>query len=222
MKLGYSGDALLQGSVIRSYERLIPLNDTTKLNFSAPDWTKTTDISSFVQTNGKKLAMIRPVTLRKEWLASSRAPNPEYIFQLSEHLYHSGWHVVSVCDTSQGEEWIVGQEPMAHQKFHHGELIPTNLFSLAAQADLVVGGVGWIAPVCLSTNTPVFIVGGGCLAYNSKHKITDLRMDLRNYHHIIPDRACYCTESVHNCSKLISQLDEHFFDFVTSRCYKHP
>lgn len=55
---------------------------------------------------GKPVAVIRPTTERKEWHNASRGPLNQYIDDVSRLLAIHGFHVISVADLQEGEEWI--------------------------------------------------------------------------------------------------------------------
>ncbi len=213
IKMGYSGDHLVNGgSIFNAYESQIPLGKT-KFIFDLPSWVNETEVPE-IKNNGKPIAVVRPVTIRKEWLASARAPRPEYINQLAYYLKCNGYHVVSMADTEPEVEWIVGAEPPAHQKFHRGELGLRKMLALVKNASVVVTGIGLFVPMGIAAGTPTFAIFGGQGAYNQVSKITDFRMDLSKFGYALPERFCRCTELVHNCPKLIENLPEKFWDFM--------
>jgi len=165
----------------------------------------------------KPIAVVRPVTHRREWLCLSRSPNPNYVSWCAKILREMGYYVISIADCAEGEEWIeYGGDPPADMKFHQGELsIPATL-SLIKQASLVVGGSGFIIPATIAAKTPLFIIFGGRGGYDNPHKVFDLRMDLTRVGWAIPDNFCRCTAMDHDCDKTISDLDSIFFNFMKS------
>lgn len=162
-------------------------------------------------------AVIRPVTLRKEWMAETRNPLPEYMEQAAEELREAGIKVVSVADLQQGEEWIVGNEPYADAKFHKGELGVRQLLSLIKNASLVVGGVGWIVPACIAYQTPAYIVCGGNGGWNHPNHITHQSMNLTNIKFELPDNFCMCATKAHDCDKKITGYRDKFRAYLASR-----
>src|SRR5262245_47447830 len=97
----------------------------------------------------KPIAVIRPVTVRTEWLNEARNPRPEYVNELAAELMTTHT-VVVVTDLAPGEEWAVGDLPPAHHSFLYGELPVRELLALVRDADIVIGGVGWIVPATLA------------------------------------------------------------------------
>jgi ubiquinone/menaquinone biosynthesis C-methylase UbiE len=159
---------------------------------------------------GRKVALIRPVIQRKEWLSSSRNPDPKYVYEASAALKEAGFFVISVCDKERGEEWIEGKEPLADLKFHKGELKIEELLGLAQNVDAMVGGNGMLVHLSLATKTPALIIVGGYLGCNAPEKIADGRYcDNTMITWAIPDEPCYCQNMGHqDCSKSISNFPE--------------
>lgn len=163
----------------------------------------------------KKLAIVRPVTYRKEWFCTSRSPRPNYVTWCARILKDMGYHVISIADCEPGREWIVkGGDPIANQKFHKGELGLERTLALMQSADLVVGGSGFIVPATIAAHTNLFIIFGGRGAYDNPQKILDLRMNLKKVGWALPDKFCRCHNMDYPCNKEIRNLDSDFFRFV--------
>jgi hypothetical protein len=163
----------------------------------------------------KKLAIVRPVTHRKEWLCSSRSPNANYVAWCAKILKDMGYYVISIADCEAGQEWIEEDgDPIADQKFHKGELGLERTLSLIQAADIVVGGSGFIVPATISAGTNLFIIFGGRGGYDNPHKILDLRMDLKKIGWALPNNFCRCKAMEHDCNKEIKDLDSQFFRFM--------
>jgi hypothetical protein len=150
----------------------------------------------------RPIAVIRPVTVRQEWRNEARNPRPEYIADLARELMATHT-VVAVADIAPGEEWAVGELPPAHRYFVFGELAVRELLALVRDADIVIGGVGWIVPAGLALKVNTFVVLGGHGGHNAPAKITDPRLDLSRIGFAIPEAFCRCTNMLHNCDKRI-------------------
>ncbi len=157
----------------------------------------------------KPYIVVRPATLRKEWFAASRNPNPEYINQVCLWLKDK-YHIISVADFEDGQEWPEGELPYADEAYHKGELPMSELLGLCQGAAAVVGGVGWVVPFCVSANVPAFIIMGGCGEYNAPWKITNNTMDLSKMYFTMTDNFCMCKDMKHNCNKTNSNLEGDF------------
>jgi hypothetical protein len=162
----------------------------------------------------KPIAVIRPVTVRSEWKNLARNPDAAYVSWIAEQLKETH-HIVSVADLEKGKEWLDGEEPFAHQRFHNGELNIQELLGLIGKADIVVGGVGWIVPACLSLGTKAFIVMGGHGGHNAPEKIIPSGVEHR-ITFAMPDKFCRCTSMQHRCNKTISNLEEQWSRFMTA------
>ncbi len=165
---------------------------------------------------GKKYVVVRPATVRSEWIAESRNPDPSYIAYCATKMHELGYTVVSVADLVPNVEWLVGEEPYADIKFHRGELTVTDLMGLIQNASAVIGGIGWIVPASIAYKTPAFIICGGNGGYNNPTKITSaLYQDLTKIEFAIPDNFCPCRHPIHNCNKTISRLPMQFNAWLT-------
>lgn len=158
---------------------------------------------------GKRIAMVRPVTLRTEWVAASRNPDPSYVDRAAKIAKEWGFTVVSVTWVRRGEEDYVGEPPLADIRFDRGELTALQMLELTRSSAVVIGGVGWIVPAALAFGRPTIVVHGGNGGYNRPAVLSDPRVAIDRMTHLVPDRYCMCIEAEHVClSKTISDFDE--------------
>lgn len=200
IRIGYGAAALAQGSIINAMRQ--QFNVASPL-FNLPDFGQ-----SPVRSR-RPIALIRPVTVRREWLNQARNPEPAYIAQAARVL-RKHFFVVSVADLADGEEWLIGEPPEADLILHNGELSVTQILALADKASVALGGVGWIVPAAICYGTPLYVVQGGCGGHNASHIITDPSMNLRRVGWAQPDNYCMCNKMAHGCSKRISHFEENF------------
>ncbi len=205
IRIGYGHADLRNGSILSAMARQF---GTSAAVFDLPDFGR-----SPVETD-RPVAIVRPVTARREWLNTARNPKPEYIAQAASELRRRGYYVVSLADLQDGEEWLVGDPPGADLVLHKGELNITQLLAAVRHAAVVVGGVGWIVPACIAMKTPLYVVLGGQLGHNAPDKITDPAMDLSNVGWAWPARPCKCTSKQHDCEKEIHGFDHQFVDWL--------
>lgn len=166
-----------------------------------------------IKINTKKpICIIRPATIRQEWIAASRNPDQKYLLDASRIL-RSKYYVISIADIDNVNEIGVQPLPEADLYFNGGELTVEQILGLIQKADLVVGGVGFIVPACIATGTKLFCILGGNGGYNSPEIITDNQMNLSNVHFSKPDNFCQCTSAIHNCDKRISNFREQLEGF---------
>lgn len=151
----------------------------------------------------RPIAVVRPVTVRTEWRNEARNPRPEYVNVLAAELMATHT-VVAVADLAPDQEWAIGDLPPAHRYFVQGELAVRELLALVRDADIVIGGVGWIVPAGLALKVKTFVVLGGHGGHNAPAKITDPRLDLSRIGFAIPEAFCRCTNMLHNCDKMIA------------------
>ena len=164
----------------------------------------------------EKYAVIRPVTVRKEWPASSRNPLPQYINKCAEILLNSGYTVISIADIDQVNEYAVGCLPEATKRYNKGELGIIDMLGIMENADVVVGGVGWIVPASIAFKSNAFIVFGGCGGLNHPDMITSNDMDLSKIKFVLPDNFCLCRESDHECNKYITGIESSFNKWLSN------
>lgn len=171
-------------------------------DFGRPDFLK-------LVPPGMRVAVIRPATIRKEWMAASRNPDPAYLAQAAITLMQQGYFVISVADTEPGVEWIIGDEPPADLKFHRGELMVTQLLGLCQNADALVGGHGWLTHFAMSAKKKALIIMGGYGGDNSPAQIADPDfIDNSCITFILPDNYCKCTTMIHPCIKTITGFED--------------
>lgn len=151
--------------------------------------------------------VVRPVTLRTEWMAASRNPEPEYVALASAEAAQRGYTVISVADLEYGKEFIVGAAPPAHLEYHQGQLDVMQLLALVAGASAVIGGIGWIVPACIAAKVPAWIVCGGQGGFNAPELICPPGTTVS---FSVPDNFCRCKTKDHNCDKRISNHAEAF------------
>lgn len=153
-------------------------------------------------TNRKKVAVIRPATLRREWFAASRNPRPEYLQACLDHLKGAGFHTVVVADLCSGQEYYDGSRPAgAHQYYEYGELGLWPLLNLVHSAALVVAGVGFMVPLCIALGTPALILHGGAGGWNAPEIINCPGAGAVT--HVLPPAYCRCQDHHHACNKTI-------------------
>ena len=211
LKVQYGSRDLSQGSILKKLSWIfggIKPTDFGLPPFNPPHWL-------FKPGFMPPIAIIRPVTVRKEWAAVSRNPDPIYIYKTAVLLINAGFTVISICDLEEGKEWLVGEEPPAHAKFHHGELNVEELLGLCRCADVLVGGHGWLTHAALAYRKQMLVVMGGFGGDNSPEKVADPNfLDPSNLTFVVPDNFCLCQVMTHNCDKKISNFDEKVLKWI--------
>ena len=173
------------------------------------------DLPSFESPIKGKYAVIRPATVRKEWMAASRNPKPEYLAECAQILLDRGFKVISVADLQDGEEWALEPLPKATETYHKGEFSIKELLGLIQHAEIVVGGVGWLTPASIAYKVPSWVIIGGFGAYNAPENLFDAgRMDLSKLGYAMPDDFCRCGDGKHNCKKDITNHADKFTEWL--------
>lgn len=157
--------------------------------------------------------IVRPATVRTEWRADARNPDPRHLHTAALAARDAGYAVISVADLAEGKEWAVEPLPFAHERLHRGELSFTDLLGLVAGADGAIGGVGWLAPAAVAYRVPMLLLYGGAGGYNGPQRIFDSPMNLDRIVQVMPDKYCMCRDNQHNCDKTTSQLEPHIARF---------
>lgn len=162
--------------------------------------------------------LIRPATIRTEWRADARNPDPQYLVAAAESL-QDRYTIISVADLKPGVEWPVEPLPFAHIRYHAGELTLEYLLSLVAGAAGVIGGVGWLLPAAVAYKTPMLLVYGGWGAVNGPQRTIDPRMPAGNIVSAMPENFCMCDNRAHACPRTIGNFDATLGKFSSSlRC----
>lgn len=154
-----------------------------------------------------RYVVVRPATVRSEWRADTRNPDPNYIAIASLYVKQLGYQVISVADLQDGQEWALEPLPYADVRYHKGELPVEQLLALIKGAAAVIGGIGWIVPACLAAKAPAWIICGGQGGYNAPELICPPDSTIT---FAVPDNFCRCTQKQHNCDKRISDYGPKF------------
>lgn len=198
IKISYQNKGIMRG-----------MRDCFKVDSSA------FDLPDFESPIKGDYAVIRPATVRSEWMAASRNPKPEYLAECAEILLKRGFRVISVADLQDGEEWALDPLPKATETYHKGEFSISEILGLIQHAKVVVGGIGWLTPASIAYKVPSWMIFGGFGAYNSPEALFDAdTMDLSKVGYALPDEFCRCRDGKHNCKKDISNHAEKFTEWL--------
>lgn len=212
----YAGEELLETSIVGSFYKQFNIPFHEKLEWELPSFKN--ELGNFLSKipKGRKIAIIRPATVRKEWRVETRSPKNGYISWGAKILKESGYYTISIADIKSGEEWFDGDYDSKNidLNLHTGELGIYGTLGLIQIADVCIGGSGFIVPATVSTNCNLFLILGGRLMYDGISKTLHPSMNLSKIGIAIPDNPCKCTLNKHNCDKTISNLDIKFFEFL--------
>ena len=151
-----------------------------------------------------KYVVVRPATVRSEWRADTRNPDPWNIALAAMEARNRGYRLISVADLEEGKEWAEHPLPPADAQYHKGELPVEQLLALVKGAAAVIGGIGWLVPAALAAKVPAWIICGGQGGFNSPKQICP---DGSTITFAVPDNFCRCKLKIHNCDKRITDYD---------------
>lgn len=206
LKIGYGHALLARFSIIGAMRFMFRCQES-------PPW-DLPDLGPAPVSSSKPIALVRPVTIRREWCNPARNPRADYVRQAAAHLQASGYYVVCVADLQDGEEWLDGPRPVADRYAMRGELSVRPMLALARDSAIIAGGVGWIVPAAIALGTPCVIIQGGHGGHNAPEKIIDPGMAADHIAFIGPERLCRCTNMRHGCDKTIPDLRKKFASAV--------
>ena len=206
---------LLEGSIPSYFYKKFETPFDSKIEWQLPDFSKEFLKHKLNIPKDKKIAIIRPATIRAEWLTETRNPIPQYISWCCKVLNEAGYYTISIADLKEREEWLAeGVDNSAQLKLHKGELGIYGTLGLIQMADIVVGGSGFIIPATVSTNTNLFIIFGGRQSLDSVYKVFHPSMNMKKIGWATPANPCRCAEAIHDCEKSIPTLESDFYKFL--------
>jgi hypothetical protein len=175
---------------------------------------RTFDLPPFRMTLvGRPYVVVRPATVRAEWRADARNPDPAYLAAATA-IASKHFTVISVADLSPNREWALDPLPRADITYHSGELSLEALMGLVRGAAGVIGGVGWLVPAAIAYKVPMLLVYGGWGRDNGPARILDPAMDTSVLTQVLPDNFCTCDRRDHACDKRIGDFDVHARNWV--------
>lgn len=211
----YTGNDLIEGSITSYFYKIFNVPFSTPLDWSLPDFSNELAEFNLDIPSDRKIAIIRPATIRKEWPNYTRNPNPFYISWCCKVLNEAGYYTISIADLAVGEEWLLdGVDNSAKLKLHKGELGIYATLGLMQKSHIVLGGSGFIIPASVSMNTNLFVIFGGRGAFDSVYKVFHPSMNMKQISWAAPQSQCRCSESVHDCDKSIPHLESDFYKFL--------
>jgi ADP-heptose:LPS heptosyltransferase len=175
----------------------------TNFDFSfplKPEWVEKADeVIAKLKTGGKKICVIRPPTIHKEWACYTRNPKPEY-FQMLIDKYKDEYFFISVANNKADKEWPVKKLTGINKRFDNGELLLTTLFGLIKRADMVITPPDLFSVLAIAMRTKCLCIFGGC---TKPGIVFGENMGLQNFEIVAPDPFCNCMRMEHDCNKEI-------------------
>jgi hypothetical protein len=164
----------------------------------------------------KDHVIIRPHTLRTEWLAKNRGPDPSAIQFAIDWCNAKGLKTIVVADIDPPLEYYDGPRPLrATEYYERGELPIERLIDLFHTARFVVGTVGFAIPLSMAVGAPAIILHGGAGGLNGPDMVdAPCQIPLR---HVTPKNFCRCVSYEHDCDRFIP-LDR--LETALNECYE--
>lgn len=151
-------------------------------------------------TERRSIALIRPPTVRRDWRYPARNPKVQYIEWAIDYLKKQGMETFVIASIKNPDEIYDERRPEgADFYFEQGELSVLDMLDLCQVSRVVVGGVGFIVPMCIATGARGVIVHGGCGGLNHPRMI-DAPGEGRCIH-VLPKNYCICKKPIHDCDK---------------------
>jgi hypothetical protein len=144
----------------------------------------------------KPICLIRPTTLRSEWLVTSRGPKPEYLQRFVDQ-YRDKYYIVSVASLMPKVEWYEKRLEGCDLYIQNANCFEKT-YRMFLAADLIVCGASFWVPLALAMNKKTICIHGGM---HPPHRIIDPRIMRSNFYNLAPDPYCCCYQKQHNCNK---------------------
>lgn len=198
LRIGYTPELTrAHGSIVAAQYASVGLECPERPNFRMPVKREWRDAARKLiagwPSGGKPIMVYRPIVLNSVWSAPARAPDPVAYDALYRSI-RDRFFVVSVCDLTQGGEYIVGKKADVDVELHAGELKFEELAGLFSEADLVFANPGFAPILAQSVGTPGIIIYGA----NESYRITNLPGE-----HLAPTLAIEpivpCEHFIRNC-----------------------
>ena len=147
----------------------------------------------------KKICIIKPPSVRKEWYNIARVGNPKY-FQYLVDKYKDQYYFVSVGNKKMETELQRIRGIDLH--LDAGEISIDGIIALVAMSDLVIGYHSFIIAIGIATGTKTFCIFGGYIP--PELWIDKVRMDMSKISYVSPYPFCDCFDRQHKkCNKEI-------------------
>jgi len=176
----------LNGEFFKAYDSI------TDFDFSFPlkkSWvTGTKKLLESWNTEGKKVCLINPPTVRRGYPARYFLRNPKMEHtQLLIDKYKEEYYYISLAYTEEDEEWLDGELTGVDKKLVHAEVSLPILFSLVKLADIMIVHPSFFALLGIALKTKCFCVFGGS---KEPEELFNKEMGLEKFEHVVPTPFC--------------------------------
>lgn len=160
-----------------------------------PEWIEKAD--KVLEGVTKPVMFFRPLVERREWTGcGARNPRVNDYAALFQSI-RDRFHVVSVADLEEKQEWLASADLEADQKFHRGELDAETIFGVAHRASLIFTSPGFATVLGQALSRPTVTVFGG---YEDARSFS-AGAGYGPWLALEPKHPCACWSHHHNCPK---------------------
>ena len=146
----------------------------------------------------ESFALVRPPTLRREWPAPGRNPDPRAFWAVLRE-YADAWHWVAAgARLEPGEEELAGITHGWSTELLRDELELEELFAAVAQARVVLAPIGYVLPLACALEARAFFVLGGHVPMRA---LLHREQPWDRIGWVQPDPFCACGNPRHDCPK---------------------
>jgi SAM-dependent methyltransferase len=160
-------------------------------------------LQCWVNQYGKPVVLIRPPTVRSEWLNSARNCDPIALQQIID-LLAPDYTLVGIAHLKRDAEWLARPEPRGLDvECYSGEL-PLEVLLGLMRRTWSIGANGFLLPMAIAMGGPAYVLFGGNWGYNAPENLLHPAYDLSRIGWSVPDRPCAgCIDGTHTCDKRI-------------------
>ncbi len=166
------------------------------------------------RAGGRKIALIRPNTLRAEWPCPARNPKTEYLQRFID-MYKDEFYIISLANLAQHEEWYDGELKGVDWEITTG--VPAEVvMGMFSSVNIVVTSPSFWVAMGLALNTNMVVVYG---AHEPHYAINDRRLPQQNCTVVEPTPFDLCSKDNPKAYKSINikALDAAYLETVL-RC----
>lgn len=154
-----------------------------------------------------RVAVVRPPTLRKEWMCPSRNPSPAAWNAIMERIDDEYDLILNVGYLATGEEEVSPDITIVgNTDYLYGGLSIGTIAAICSMADLVVVPVCVMLPLVYAVGATALVVYGGM---HGPTRLIDPRMRTGKVTSLAPKPFCECGRKTHDCYKHIEPQELH-------------
>jgi len=200
IRLGYDHRDFANGlSILEQFNTYTPEN--TDFDMTLPLREEWLAVAEKIR-DGRKIAVIRRPTTRREYNNGARNPKPGLIQVAINELLKRKITPILVGDIQAPHELAAENLTGVKESYESGELTIEQIAALSSIAQVTVTAVGYATPMCLSVKARCLTIFGG---HVGPEYIYGPRADMSRHVYVAPTPFCNCFDMRHEgCNKEIS------------------